>query len=150
MKSAHQNLIFITILMLFLIVFPIGIGLVNLITAGDNFPDDNILQVDGLIVTWAWFPVRQLISGLIMGMSIFALFVVYLGSRSSHRYFNDRSIDPINLFRGIFFLTALLRAVFVCHFFETQPVQIRNGPQYLRRYKSCARLLNQVYNFAIS
>ena len=113
MKSANRSLILITILMLFLIFFPLLIGLINLLTVGDNFPDDNILQVDGLIITWSWFPVRQVISGLIMGMSIFALFVVYLGSRSSQRYFNDRSIDSINLSSGIFFVTALLRAVFV-------------------------------------
>jgi len=65
------------------------------------------------MVAWAKMQDQQMLTGLMMGMSVFALVVVYLGGRSNHRRFNDRTIDSINLlYLGVFFsVTALLRAV---------------------------------------
>jgi len=60
-----------------------------------------------------------------LGMSIFTLFVVYQGGRSNRRLFNDRTIDAVNLLRGIFSETALFRAVFVFLFFDSPPDQAR-------------------------
>jgi len=47
--------------------------------------------------TWIRIPVHQMSVLLRLGLSIFALFVVYLGGRSKHRRFNDRTIDPVNV-----------------------------------------------------
>jgi hypothetical protein len=48
-----------------------------------------------------------------LGMSIFALFVIYLGGRSNHKRFYDRTIEPVKLFTFKFLKTALKRAVFI-------------------------------------
>ena len=86
------------------------------------------LQTRGFMIVFAEIPVSISLSGLVMGMSIFALLGVYLGGRSNHRRFNDRTLDSINLFRGVFSMTALLRAVFVFLFVEFQPVVANRHP----------------------
>ena len=132
MNLANRSILLIIILILFFVLFPIIMG-------GDNFQDDNDLQANGFMLTWARFPVYQMILGLLRGISVFALFGVYMGGRSNRRLFNDRTIDSIHLFGGIFSMTALVRAVIVFRFFETQPVlmnkqlnknQIRNVPHF--------------------
>ena len=82
------------------------------------------LQTRGFIAAFAEIPVSLSLSGLVMGMSIFALFGVYLGGRSNHRRFNDRTLDSINLLFGdIFSVTARFGAVFVFPFVELQPAR---------------------------
>jgi len=98
--------------MLFLILLPSVAGFINF-TGGDDLPDDYYLQAGGFTMAWAKMQGHQMLLGLRIGMSVFALFGVYRGGRSDHRRFNDRTIASINLFRGIFSVTALLRAVFV-------------------------------------
>jgi hypothetical protein len=111
----------IIFLLLFLTLLPAVSGIINFIGV-DNFSDDNYLQTGVDMAVWAMAPIYLTMSGLMLGISVFALFGVYLGGRSNHRRFNDRTIDSINLFRGIFSVTALLRAVFVFLFVEHQPV----------------------------
>jgi len=81
------------------------------------------LQTRNFVAAFAEIPDSLRFSGLVMGMSIFALLGVYLGGRSNHRRFNDRTLDSVNLLLGdIFSMTALLRAVFVFPFLQLQPV----------------------------
>lgn len=75
---------------------------------GDDFSLINHFSPD-----WIRIPVHQLSVLLRLGISIFALFVVYLGGRSKHRRFNDRTIDHINALTAAFLKTALCRAVFI-------------------------------------
>ena len=129
MNSANRSVPLITILMLFLVLFPIVMG-ISILTGVDNFPGDDFLQVDSLMGTRTGTSVHQnMLLGLMMGMSVFALFGVYMGGRSNRKLFNDRTIDPINLFGDVFSVAALLRAVFVCHFLisvgATRPARAR-------------------------
>jgi hypothetical protein len=91
--------------------------------------DDNFSVID-FPPTWIRIPVHQLSVLLRLGISIFALFVVYLGGRSKHRRFNDRTLDHVDALISCSSLkTALLiRAVF--HFlFSALPLNYPN--QYL-------------------
>jgi hypothetical protein len=102
--------------------------------------DDDFSALD-FPPSWIRIPVHQMSVLLRLGMSIFALFVVYLGGRSKHRRFNDRTLDHVNaLFSYSFLKTALLsRAVF--HFlFSTLYLNYPN--QYLVNRYSPILILN--------
>ena len=118
MKLSDHSITLFSIMMLFIILLPAVTGLVGL-TVENEFPeDDDYTLANSFMASWARIPIHQMVSGLMLGMSMFTLFVVYLGGRSNHRRFNDRTLDSFNLFRGIFFATALFRAVFVFLFFD--------------------------------
>lgn len=122
MNVEKRSVIFVIIfLLLFLTLLPAVSGIINFIGV-DNFSDDNYLQTRADIAVWAMAPIYLTMPKLMLGISVFALFGVYLGGRSNYRRFNDRTLDSINLFRGIFSMTAPLRAVFVFPFVEHQPV----------------------------
>ena len=108
-------------MMLLLVLLPVATGLIGLVEDNELPDEDDFFAVDSLIVAWARITAHQMLSGLLFGMSVFALFVVYLGGRSNHRRFNDRTIDFVNVLRGIFSATALLRAVFVFLFADLHP-----------------------------
>lgn len=130
MNLINQNTIFIIIVMLLIVILPLGVGLVNF-TVDDSLPDD-YLQVDVFFEAWLGTPAYQVPSGLMMGMSMFALFVVYLSGWSSRRKFDDRSGDSLNFFKCIVSMTALFRAVFVFFFSHTGLfLQIKN--KYLNK-----------------
>jgi hypothetical protein len=75
---------------------------------------DNLSFIGTHSPAWIRIPVHQMMVLLRGGMSIFALFVVYLGGRSKHRRFNDRTIDAVNALIFFSLKTALLiRAVFI-------------------------------------
>jgi len=78
-------------------------------TDGDDFS-----VIINIPPAWVRIPVHALSVLLRLGLSIFALCVVYLGGRSKHRRFNDRTIDHVNALVSYSFLkTALfIRAVF--------------------------------------
>jgi hypothetical protein len=114
MNLKSLNIVFLIILVLSVILLPILIGasIINL-PEEDNFADDdNFLLITTFPVAWIRIPVHQMSVLLRLGISIFALFVVYLGGRSKHRRFNDRTIDAINLLTATLLKTALIRAVF--------------------------------------
>jgi len=112
MNLSNRSVVLIAILMLFIILLPAIAGLANG-AGGDDFPDEYYLQDGGFMSAWVKMQNPQLSSGLMLGMSVFVLIVVYQGGRSNHRRFNDRTIDSVNLLGVFFFMTALLRAVFV-------------------------------------
>ena len=77
-------------------------------TDGDDFS-----FISQFSVFWTKIPVHQLSTLLRLGISIFTLFIVYLGGRSKHRRFNDRTIDHVIALKAELLKTALDRAVLI-------------------------------------
>ncbi len=76
--------------------------------------EDDFASRASLLAGWIGIPIHHLSVLLRLGISIFALFIVYLGGRSKHRRFNDRTLDYVNVLISYLLKTALLsRAVFV-------------------------------------
>ena len=121
MNLSNHRSVLLAIVMLLLVLLPIATGFLGLMEDNDLFDEDDLFSGDSFIASWSRILTHQMLPGLIFGMSIFALFVVYLGGRSNHRRFNDRTIDFIHGLRGIFSATALLRAVFVFLFADPHP-----------------------------
>ena len=117
-----RSIVLVIILLLFIFLLPAITGLVGLMADNElSDSDDFDTLVNSFIASVTRITVPPMMSGLMLGMSIFTLFVVYQGGRSNRRLFNDRTIDAVNLFRGIFSETALIRAVFVFLFFALDP-----------------------------
>jgi ABC-type multidrug transport system fused ATPase/permease subunit len=110
-----RNIFLILILMLSVLFVPalLGTSIIDLQEEDDltDTEDDDFSLID-FPPTWIRIPVHQMSVLLRLGMSIFALFVVYLGGRSKHRRFNDRTLDHVNALISYSLKTALFRAVF--------------------------------------
>lgn len=102
MKLTNRNAFLLCIMMLFIILLPVLTGIAGLTMDNALLEDDDHSLASSFMATWARMSVHQMLSGLILGLSIFVLFVVYLGGRSNHRRFNDRTLDSMDLFGGIF------------------------------------------------
>jgi len=113
MNLTNRGIVLIAIFMLFIILLPTAVGLVNL-AGGDDSPDDYYLKGGGNIGVWAKMQDHQILSGLMIQIAVFALIVVYLGGRSNDRRFNDRTIDSVNLL-GVFFRDGSIKSRF-CFF----------------------------------
>jgi hypothetical protein len=109
----------LVIVMLFIILLSAltGTGIVDLME-DDEFPDDDLSVVITFPIAWTRIPVQQMSVLLRLGISIFALVVVYVGGRSKDKRFNDRTIELVNFLISVFSRTALLRAVFNFLFFD--------------------------------
>ena len=102
MKLTKRSVVLLALMMLFIILFSVLTGIAGL-TVDNLLPeDDDHLFVGSFMATWGRMTVHQTLSGLILGISIFALFGVYLGGRSNHRRFNDRTLDSMHL-SGVLF-----------------------------------------------
>ena len=112
MSLTNRNVIFMAMVMLCIILMTVFTGII-IAEEDDQLPDDDFLTAGNFAATWFSIPVPQLSFILMLGMSIFALFVIYLGGRSNHKRFYDRTIEPVKLFTFKFLKTALKRAVFV-------------------------------------
>jgi hypothetical protein len=114
----RKNLSIICLILLILSVFLLpllaGASIIDSPEEDNLADDDDFSVISTFPVAWLRIPVHQMSLLLRLGISIFALFVVYLGGRSKHRRFNDRTIDAINLLTGelLILKTALIRAVF--------------------------------------
>ena len=116
-------LIVVLILSAFLLPVFMGASIIEL-PEEDDFADeegDDFSLISHFSPDWIRIPVHQLSALLRLGISIFALCVVYLGGRSKHRRFNDRTLDHINALTAEFLKTALFRAVFNFLFPATVP-----------------------------
>lgn len=120
-----------------------GAAMVGLIEDDDIQEDDDFSLLNPLPGAWHGIPVHQLSVLLRLEISIFALSVIYLGGRSKHRRFNDRTIDDDMFVRNVCFSlkTAVLQAVF--NFLNPlrcqtnnrpAPVILRSSNSYIRRY----------------
>ena len=102
MKLTKRSVVLLALMMLFIILFSVLTGIAGL-TVDNLLPaDDDHSLVGSSMATWSRISVDQMLSGLILGISIFALFEVYMGGRSNHRRFNDRTLDSMDLFGGAF------------------------------------------------
>ena len=95
-----------------------GTGIVGF-TGEDKYPDEgDDSTIAYFPMDWVGIQVNQFPMSLKVSISIFALFVVYLGGRSKNKRFNDRTLD-VNIFSRLIFLkTALFRAVFIFRLLE--------------------------------
>jgi hypothetical protein len=112
----NQNVrtIFLIILMLSVLFMPalMEASIIDLPEEDDLTDEDDFTVIHTFPAAWTRIPVHQLSVLLRLGISIYALLVVYLGGRSKHKRFNDRTIDHINVLIAEFLKTALIRAVF--------------------------------------
>lgn len=91
--------------------------MVGLIEDDDIPDDDDFSFINSVPTSWTRIPIHSLAVLLKMGMSIFVLFVVYLGGRSKARRFNDRTLDALQSLTRVFSKTALsIRRRAVFHF----------------------------------
>jgi hypothetical protein len=101
MKLTKRSVVLLALMMLFIILFSVLTGIAGL-TVDNLLPeDDDHLFVGSFMAIWGRMTVHQILSGLMLGISILALFGVYLGGRSNHRRFNDRTLDSMHLFGDI-------------------------------------------------
>ena len=111
-----RNIFLILILMLSVLFVPalLGTSIIDLQEEDDlTDPEEDDFSVIDFPPTWSRIPIHQMSVLLKLGMSIFTLFVVYLGGRSKHRRFNDRTLDHVNAVISYSLKTALInRAVF--------------------------------------
>ena len=117
MSLTNRNVIFMAMVMVCIILMTVLTGII-ISEEDDQLPDDDFLEAGRFAAAWFRIPVYQLSFILMLGMSIFALFVVYLGGRSNHKRFYDRTIDSVKLLPVVFLKTALNRAVFIFLFFD--------------------------------
>lgn len=157
MNQNVRNLFFIISLILSVLFMP-----ALLWTSVIELPEEDLLDSEeddfassaSLSAYWIRIPVHQMSVLLSWGISIFALFAVYLGGRSKHRRFNDRTLDRVIALISYSLKTALLSgAVFVfpgfpCPFPRpNQQILKRFIPTLipnLRRSVRCVQLLVQV------
>jgi hypothetical protein len=124
MNTTARN-VFLIIVILSVVLLPVITGIIGLFigTDGDNLPDNiDFSMISGFsMVLISWISVRQTAVVLRFGISIFVLFVAYLGGRSKTRRFNDRTIELIKSLKVVFTVAALFRAAF--NFYSTIPIQ---------------------------
>jgi hypothetical protein len=100
MNQIVRNLILILLMLLAAFVLPalVEASLLDLPEEEDltDADEDDSSAIHNFAPTWIRIPVHQMSVLLRLGISIFALFVVYLGGRSKHRRFNDRTLDHVN------------------------------------------------------
>lgn len=125
MNLFSRIIILIGILLLLLTLFPAmgGTGFVALVEEDDLPDDDDVSLHNDVPISWIRIPVHQLSLLLRLGISIFALFIVYLGGRSKARRFNDRTIDAVIKLRA-FFQTALPMFGGAVFYFLFLPIEI--------------------------
>lgn len=104
-------LIMVILLMILLPAFA-GTGFVGLMEEGEYPDDDDASAMAHFPVDWIGLQSHQLSVSLGLAVSIFALFVVYLGGRSKNKRFNNRTFEVIKSSIVIFFKTTLFRVVF--------------------------------------
>jgi F0F1-type ATP synthase membrane subunit a len=126
MSLTNRNVVLMAMLMLCIILMTVLTGII-IFEEDDQLPEeDDFLAAGSFAAAWFRIPVPQLSFVLMLGMSIFALIVVYRGGRSNHKRFNDRTIEPVKLLTVVFLKTALLRAVFNFLFFSPFPDHTKN------------------------
>jgi|GEM_PF-1595243 len=98
MNPTNRTHIFILLLVLLIVLLPVLTAVLGLMMPG-NLPDndDNVFGLGDFRMDWVRLSFPQLAPELMLGMSIFVLFVVYLGGRSNDRRFNDRTLDGDSL-----------------------------------------------------
>ena len=127
LKSLNNVFLILFFLSVILLPFAAGATIIGL-SEEDNFANqDNFMIINNISVTWVSIPVHQMPILLGLGISIFTLFIVYLGGRSKHRRFNDRTIAAVNVLKADFLKAARIRAAFNFPFFAPIPQEVRSN-----------------------
>jgi hypothetical protein len=106
-KSRRITLLAVVIFLLILLFAFMGTGIVDLIEGDELFDGvEDFSMTANMPLAWTKVSAHQLSILLRWGISIFALFAVYMGGRSKARRFNDRTIDLIQSFKYAFTKTA--------------------------------------------
>src|SRR6185503_19616260 len=96
MNPNVRTLFFIIVLILSVLFMPalLGESVIELPEEDDrsHSEEDDFASRASLLAGWIGIPIHYLSVLLRLGISIFALFIVYLGGRSKHRRFNDRTL----------------------------------------------------------
>ena len=99
MNQHVRSILLLIILLLSVLIVPVfmGASMMELpeeddLTETEVEGDDLSLIID-FPMSWIRIPVHQMLVLFRLGISMFTLFVVYLGGRSKHKWFNDRTID---------------------------------------------------------
>jgi hypothetical protein len=136
-------------MMLFIILLPVLTGMAGLTLDNALLEDDDHSLVGSFMAIWARMQVHQKLSGLILGVSVFALFAVYLGGRSNHRRFNDRTLDSMELFGVIFSRRLYLEpSLFSCSSRLNQMLRADTGMEisFQQSFSSTKEVLNHAFN----
>ena len=126
MNLKNLNIIFLILLITSVVLLPVLMGASILdFSEEDNFADqDDFSVVNAFQMSWIRIPVHQMAVLFRLGISIFALFGVYVGGRSKRHLFNDRTIDAVNVLKADFPKTARIRAVFNFLFIGLHPQEV--------------------------
>jgi len=142
MSTTNRNVIFMAMVMLCIILMTVLTGII-IPEENDQLPGDDFLAAGNFAAAWFSIPVPQLSFILMLGMSIFALIIVYLGGRSNHKRFNDRTIEPAKLLTVAFFKTALLGAVFMFLFLVPRAVYTKHKSTYIILFPTMIPILRR-------
>jgi hypothetical protein len=115
MNQTTQNVLLILLLITSVLLAPAFMGgsIIDSFAEEDDLGDrDEFALIGTFSVLWIRIPVHQMSVLFGLGISIFALFGVYVGGRSKRNLFNDRTIDAFNLLKAYLLKTAHIRAVF--------------------------------------
>jgi hypothetical protein len=115
MNQTTQNILLILLLITSVLLAPAFMGgsIIDSFAEEDDLGDrDEFALIGTFSVLWIRIPVHQMSVLFGLGISIFALFGVYVGGRSKRNLFNDRTIDAFNVLKAYLLKTAHIRAVF--------------------------------------
>ena len=114
MNQTNQHLLSIIkrVLLILLLIAFMGTHVVSFMAGGENLNDNDLSDTAYFPMDWIGTQIHHESVLLKLDISIFALFIVFLGGRSKNKWFNDRTIEPINFSLSYYPKTALFRAVF--------------------------------------
>src|SRR5215211_2403372 len=143
MSLTNRNVIFMALVMLCIILLTVLTG-ISISVQDDELSDDDFLAAVSFGLAWFRIPVHQLSFILTLGMSIFASVVVYLGGRSNHKRFNDRTLEFVKLLTVAFSMTALInRAVFIFLILFPRAVYTKHKSTYLILFPTMIPILRR-------
>jgi hypothetical protein len=134
MNPNVRSIIFIIILMMLsVLIVPVFMGASMMELPEEDDPADTDFERDDFSIliafpmSWIRIPVHQMSVLFRWGISIFALFGVYVGGRSKRHLFNDRTLDHVINFlivRDLKTALTLRRAVFNFRFGNISSIDI--------------------------
>jgi hypothetical protein len=121
MNQTTQNILLILLLITSVLLAPAFMGgsIIDSFAEEDDLGDrDEFALIGTFSVLWIRIPVHQMSVLFGLGISIFALFGVYVGGRSKRNLFNDRTIDAFNSLTistgGYAYFMQIIKALISC------------------------------------
>lgn len=104
MSSSTRNLllmIIVIVILAFLFTF-VGRGAIYFTENSDDLENDPAFDEMPYFVNWTMIQLDRKSTSVKPPVSIFSLFIVYLGGRTKNKRFNDRSSDLVKFYVGNF------------------------------------------------